>query len=79
MRDSTLQTTSPPLEISREELLRRLHDPTLAVVNVLPRPAFEEAHIAGSVSLPVADIPSRAREVLPELSREIAVYCGGPT
>jgi rhodanese-related sulfurtransferase len=66
-------------EISREELAARLGDPSLAIVNVLPREAFEEARIPGSRSLPLADIPARAREVLPDERQEIAVYCGGPT
>lgn len=73
-------TTSPPVhDISREEILRRLHDPTLALVNVLPRAAFVEQRIPGSRSLPVADIPAQAREVLPDLNQEIAVYCGNWT
>lgn len=66
-------------EISREELRARLRDPSLAIVNVLPREAFEEARIPGSRSLPLADIPARAREVLRDETQEIAVYCGGPT
>lgn len=66
-------------EISWEELLGRLHDPALIVVDVLPRVSFDEHHLAGALSLPVADIPTRAREVLPDLAREIAVYCGNFT
>lgn len=64
-------------EISRDEILRRLRDPSLVLVNVLPREAFAEAHIPGSLSLPVGEIPARAGEVLPDLGREIAVYCAG--
>ena len=63
-------------EITREEIRSRLNDPTLRIVNVLPRAAFEECRIPGSVSLPVAEIRSRAREVLPDRSADIAVYCG---
>ena len=63
-------------EITREEIRSRLNDPTLRIVNVLPRTAFEEFRIPGSVSLPVAEIRSRARDVLPNLSADIAVYCG---
>jgi rhodanese-related sulfurtransferase len=66
-------------EIDREELLRRLHDPGLAVVDVLPAVAYAERHIAGAVNLPVADVPPRARSVLPDPAGEVAVYCGGPT
>jgi rhodanese-related sulfurtransferase len=76
MHDATSQTHSPAAEISREEILRRLKDPALVLVNVLPRAAFVQQRIPGSVNLPVADIPARAREVLPDPAREIAVYCG---
>jgi len=67
-----------PFEISRDELSRRLHDPELLVVNALPREAYDEAHIAGSVSLPLAEVKTKARALIPEREREIAVYCGGP-
>jgi len=66
-------------QISRQELLRRLHDPTLTIVNALPRSAWEAARIPGSLSLPVAEIPDRAREVLPDKDADIAVYCASPT
>jgi ArsR family transcriptional regulator len=66
-------------EISREEILRRLHDSILVIVDVLPAVAYAESHIAGALNLPVADIPRRARAVLPNPEREIAVYCGGFT
>ena len=66
-------------EISREELAKRIGDPSLTIVNVLPQEAWLESRIPSSLNLPVAEIPSRAREVLPELSQEIAVYCGGYT
>jgi rhodanese-related sulfurtransferase len=64
-------------EISRDELLRRLHDPNLAIVDVLPDAAFAERHIAGAISLPVAEIRARARAVLPDPGPAVVVYCGG--
>jgi rhodanese-related sulfurtransferase len=63
----------------REEIRRRLRDPSLAIGNVLPRAAWEHARIPGSSSLPLEEIRERARMVLPDLEREIVVYCGGPT
>jgi len=66
-------------EISREEILRRLHDPNLAIVDVLPAAAYAERHIAGAINLPVAEVRERARAVLPDPARAIAVYCGGRT
>lgn len=66
-------------EMSREELASRLADPSLVVVNVLPREAFAVARIPGSRSLPLADVAARAPRLLPDRRAEIAVYCGGPT
>jgi rhodanese-related sulfurtransferase len=62
-------------EISREEIHQRLHDPTFTLVDVLPGEAYAAGHIPGALNLPVADIPLRAREVLPDRAAEIAVYC----
>ena len=65
--------------VSREEILARLRDPSLALVNVLPRETFAEAHIPGSVNLPVAQIRERAPAALPDRSKEIVVYCAAFT
>ncbi len=63
----------------RDELLARLADPTLTIADVLPRVAFEDARIPGSLCLPLDEIPQRARTLLPDMDQEIALYCGGPT
>jgi phage shock protein E len=63
-------------QISPEEIANRLSDASLTLLNVLPKSAFAEAHIPGSLNLPVSEIVNRAREILPDTSREIAVYCG---
>ncbi|MFN8547684.1 MAG: rhodanese-like domain-containing protein [Candidatus Eisenbacteria bacterium] len=65
--------------IAREELVRRLHDPSLTLVDVLPTVSWEERHIPGSRSLPVDAIESEARALLPDPAADIVVYCGGPT
>lgn len=62
-------------EISREEMQRRLHDPSLIIVDVLSRDAYAAGHIPGALSLPLAEIPTRARELLPDPAAEIVVYC----
>ena len=66
-------------EISRDEIERRLGDPSLVLLNVLPDGAFAEGHIPGSLNLPVAEIAHRAGEILPDRRQEIAVYCAAPT
>lgn len=64
--------------ISRAEILRRLDDPTLTPVDVLPRETFLAGRIPGSIGLPLGEIPERARRALPDPSQELAVYCAGP-
>ena len=65
--------------MSREELLRRLADPRLTVVDTLPRPSYEAAHIRGAVSLPLSDLEALASRVLPDREAEIVVYCTSST
>lgn len=66
-------------QIFRDELVARLHDPSLTIVNVLAREAWKQQRIPGSLSLPLADIPARAASVLPARDADIAVYCASHT
>ena len=66
-------------QIAREEIIARLNDPSLLLVNVMPKEAFDEGHIPRSLNLPLADIETKARQVFPEIGRELVIYCGGPT
>ena len=65
--------------ISRDELKTRLRDRSLIILDVLPKEGYAEAHIPRAISLPVAEIEAKARELIPNLSQAIVVYCGGPT
>jgi rhodanese-related sulfurtransferase len=65
--------------VAREEILARLHQPGLALVDVLPREAFEGEHIPGSLNLPLAELTERARQILPQLAQDIVVYCASFT
>jgi rhodanese-related sulfurtransferase len=65
--------------IDRAELKRRLRDPALTIVNVLPPEAFRAGRIPGSINLPVRDTPDRAASLLPDRAREIVVYCAAET
>ena len=76
------QTLEPPhgySPIARDELLARLPDRALAIVNVMPPDSFRAGHIPGSINLPVAEIETKARQFLSNLEQEIAIYCAGPT
>jgi len=69
-------TTSPQVPaISREELRQGLKTGALTVVDVLPAESYAAGHIAGAISLPAPSIASHARELLPDLHADIAVYC----
>jgi len=66
-------------QIATEEIVARRNDPSLLLVNVMPKEAFEEGHIPRSINLPLAQIETKARQVFPEIGRELVIYCGGPT
>ena len=69
-------TTSPQVPaISRDELRQGLKTGALKVVDVLPADSYAAGHIPGSISLPLPSIASQARELLPDLNADIAVYC----
>ena len=77
-----LQSIEPAHEyatISRDGIQARLQDRALAIVNVLPPASYKAGHIPGSINLPVADIETKARQLLSNLEQEIAIYCAGPT
>ncbi len=65
--------------ISREEIVARLQDRALAIVNVMPKATYDAGHIPGSINLPIADIERNATRLLSNLAQEIAIYCAGPT
>lgn len=62
--------------ITRDELLLRLRQGDVVVLDVRPQPEYEAGHIPGALSVPYPDIKSRLREV-PQGS-EIVAYCRGP-
>lgn len=78
-KPATVDSREALTTIPREELLARLQDRALAIVNVMPVDSFKAGHIPGSLSLPIADIVTKARQLLSNFHQEIAVYCAGPT
>jgi rhodanese-related sulfurtransferase len=65
--------------ILRGEILARLQDPALVLVNVMPKETFQAGHIPRSINLPVAEIQDKARKIFPYPGRELTIYCAGPT
>jgi ArsR family transcriptional regulator len=62
--------------VTLTELRRRLRDGSATVLDVRPREEFEAGHIPGAISIPVAQVKKRMKE-LPR-SREVIAYCRGP-
>lgn len=63
-------------EISRDELARRLDDPTLIVIDVRPEPEYAAGHIRGAHSVPVDQLSEIVRGL--PADTEVVAYCRGP-
>ena len=62
--------------VSREELVSRLHDGLVTVLDVRPEDEFELGHVPGALSIPIADLERRLGEI--SAQREVVAYCRGP-
>lgn len=62
--------------VSREELVRRLRQKSVTLLDVRPEDEFAMGHIPGAISVPLKALERRLKE-LPR-SREIVAYCRGP-
>jgi len=62
--------------IGREELLKRLRNRKITVVDVRPTDEFDAGHIEGAKSIPLSELEKRLDE-LPK-GREVIAYCRGP-
>lgn len=62
--------------IERAELVRRIEAGTVVLIDVRPSEEFEQGHIAGAVSVPLAEIKTWAREA--PKRKQIVAYCRGP-
>jgi rhodanese-related sulfurtransferase/DNA-binding transcriptional ArsR family regulator len=62
--------------VGMKELLARMRDPGVVVLDTRPASEFAAGHIAGAVSAPVDELASRLR-ALPK-RKEYVAYCRGP-
>jgi rhodanese-related sulfurtransferase/DNA-binding transcriptional ArsR family regulator len=62
--------------VGGEELLKRVRRGEVVVLDVRPAWEYQAGHIPGALSIPVADLKARIKD-LPK-HREIAAYCRGP-
>jgi rhodanese-related sulfurtransferase len=77
--NSRVSSTDHQFDVPRAEVAQRFTDPSFFLVDTLPAASYAEMHIPGAYSLPLEDIPTRARDLLPDLDADIVVYCGGFT
>ena len=61
--------------ITADELIGRMKDNEVLLIDVRPHDEFRSAHIAGAVPLPIDDLEKRMKE-LPK-DKEIVAYCRG--
>jgi rhodanese-related sulfurtransferase len=61
--------------VSGEELLRRIRDGEVIVLDVRPSDEYHAGHLPGARSIPLPELRKRLRE-LPK-NREIVAYCRG--
>lgn len=61
--------------MTRAELKRRLGGDTV-VLDVRPLPEYDAGHIAGAISVPIDELPSRLQDLPPDA--DVVAYCRGP-
>jgi rhodanese-related sulfurtransferase/DNA-binding transcriptional ArsR family regulator len=73
---NTYLTERKALEpVTLNELMTRLHEPGLIILDVRPALEYTQGHIAGARSIPIDELESRLHE-LPH-DQEIVAYCRG--
>lgn len=63
-----------PETIDRHELRRLMEEERSQVVEVLPKPEYDWAHIAGAVNIPLKELDEATAASL-DRARPIVVYC----
>jgi ArsR family transcriptional regulator len=62
--------------VGREDLLARVAEGGVTLLDVRPADEFSQAHLPGAINLPLKDLESRLAELDP--ATEIVAYCRGP-
>ena len=74
---NTYLTVKDRLEpIAREELLNRVSDGLVSVIDVRPAEEYKVGHIPGAVNIPLNDLQKHLDEFDTEM--EVVAYCRGP-
>lgn len=66
----------PGEPVSMQELLKRARSADVVILDTRPANEYEAGHITGALSVPVADLRRRLKE-MPK-SKEYVAYCRGP-
>jgi rhodanese-related sulfurtransferase len=70
------RTRDEPEPVSREDLLARLRDGMVTVLDVRPEDEFALGHLPGALNVPLSALERHLAE-LPH-DKEIVAYCRGP-
>ncbi|TKD46427.1 MAG: metalloregulator ArsR/SmtB family transcription factor [Mesorhizobium sp.] len=62
--------------VSRDDLVSRLHDGMVTVLDVRPEDEFAVGHLPGALNIPLAELERRLGEL--PADREVIAYCRGP-
>jgi rhodanese-related sulfurtransferase/DNA-binding CsgD family transcriptional regulator len=62
--------------VGNDELVRRVRNGEVTVIDVRPREEYVAGHIPGAISVPLADLPKRINEL--RKRRDVVAYCRGP-
>jgi rhodanese-related sulfurtransferase len=74
---NTYLTLKDDLEpLPRQELLERVRDGLVTVLDVRPPEEFAAGHVAGAVNVPLSDLEQYLEDINPK--QEIVAYCRGP-
>jgi rhodanese-related sulfurtransferase len=62
--------------VSRKDLVSRLEDGVVTVLDVRPEDEFAAGHLPGALNIPIAELERRLGEL--PAGREVIAYCRGP-
>lgn len=62
--------------VSKDNLLQRMQEDEVTILDVRPVEEYRAGHIAGALSIPVSELKMRLDEI--SRDREIVAYCRGP-
>ncbi|MGD2053504.1 MAG: metalloregulator ArsR/SmtB family transcription factor [Gammaproteobacteria bacterium] len=74
---NTFLTVKDSLEpVPRDELLARVQDDLVTVIDVRPNVEFAAGHVPGATNIPLSELEQHLEQLDPE--QEIVAYCRGP-